>query len=818
MDEGLFAQLAATPDSVEPYLVLADQLQLRGDPRGTLIVIQRALETATGGDAADLRKREGEALLAHLGEWYPIEAEARKNITARWRWGFIHRAGANGAPALAKLLAAPHVDSTLVELHIEPNYAPNHALLVSELVAAWPHALRRLTIEGHGNHSSIVLGNPIAMPAARSPLEELCLRGKAVSFAAPPPPSLRRLEIRCPDFELASLAGFAWPALEELSIETATIDLALDEFPQLRRLALRNTANTDELVERLIAHPKFAALTHLDLYGGTLTAAGAELLRPFRDRIELELRQNLIRKAKDQRQGNAPMDRGRFARSATRACTNGPDPIARLAKATSFATAGGPLTAISDRMALARTLEPFAKLKACRELGAEIEAELRPHYGDHLRGIWQDAALACEQLDLLFDAEAAQWLVVREAHWTDRAKTVTAACSHIAELRVRRGDAAGAASLLATVQAGARDKPDRGEQAGMLRQQGNVELTRSNFVAAEQHYRNALAIYEELGQIENQGIVLSELSSAFWYRQDLDGAEQMLRQAIGMVKPGSLALASTYYNLGAILNGANRIDDSIEAATEALTLFEANTHRGGQGQALSLLGELWQRKNEPDKAIELLERAIGFERESGRRRELGITLGNLSRVALDRGDWTKARECCEEAVEIHRECSNKYNEGMQLMGLGDAAVGDNELAEADACYFDATVPLRAISNHIGLSAVHLRRGIVAQLTGKREVAMNYYRQAGAEAMRGHNEEMLGWIDMWIALLAAQVRDANPANVALNRARKEIRATSVQGCETLAMTVAVVARLLGETSNVLPEPRCWDSRIIRRLAQ
>jgi tetratricopeptide (TPR) repeat protein len=266
------------------------------------------------------------------------------------------------------------------------------------------------------------------------------------------------------------------------------------------------------------------------------------------------------------------------------------------------------------------------------------------------------------------------------------------------------------------------------------------------------------------------------------------------------------------------LNGANRIDDSIEAATQALSLFEVNNHRGGQSQALSLLGELWQRKNEPDKAVALLERAIGFERESGRRRELGITLGNLSRVALDLGEWAKVRVCCEEAVEIHREVGNKYNEGMQLMGLGDAAIGENELAEADQCYFDALVPLRAINSHVGISAAHLRRGIVAQLSSKREVAIKYYRQAIGDAAQSHDVEMPGWVEMWIALLAAQAGDQKAANAALNRAYAAMPATSVQGCETLAMTVAVVARLLGETSNILPEPQSWDSRIIRRLAQ
>ena len=162
-------------------------------------------------------------------------------------------------------------------------------------------------------------------------------------------------------------------------------------------------------------------------------------------------------------------------------------------------------------------------------------------------------------------------------------------------------------------------------------------------------------------------------------------------------------------------------------------------------------------------------------RAAGRKRELGVTLGNVSRVALDLGEWAKVRACCEEAVEIHREVSNKYNEGMQLMGLADAATGEGNFEEADAWLVEALVPLKAINNYQGLAAVHHRRGIAAQLTGKREVAERHYKQAMVDATRGNWAEMHGWVEMWIALLAAQANEAKPARAALKRAHAAIPA-------------------------------------------
>ena len=311
--------------------------------------------------------------------------------------------------------------------------------------------------------------------------------------------------------------------------------------------------------------------------------------------------------------------------------------------------------------------------------------------------------------------------------------------------------------------------------------------------------------------------MLGELSSAYWYRSDFAGAEQMLRRALELKHDDSAGTGSTYYNLAAILNGANRVEEAIAAATTALDYFTRHEHLGGQGQALSILGELWQRNNEHPRALELLERAVTLFRAAGRDRELGITLGSIGRVALDLGDWAKAREVCEQAVDIHREVGNKYNEGIQLTSIADAAIGEREWDEADAWLQEALVPLEAIKNHQGIAAVRHRRGIVAQLSGKRAIAERFYKQAMVDATRGNWPEMHGWVEMWIALAAAQAKAAKAARAALQRAQAAIPASSVQGVETLAMTNAVVARLLGEAVE-LPLPASWDSRIIATLGE
>ncbi|HWU85793.1 MAG TPA: TIGR02996 domain-containing protein, partial [Kofleriaceae bacterium] len=63
----LYARVAASPAELGPRLVLADALQLAGDPRGELIALQLAIAEGI----ADAKARSRAAVLAkrHLAEW-----------------------------------------------------------------------------------------------------------------------------------------------------------------------------------------------------------------------------------------------------------------------------------------------------------------------------------------------------------------------------------------------------------------------------------------------------------------------------------------------------------------------------------------------------------------------------------------------------------------------------------------------------------------------------------------------------------------------------------------------------------------------------
>src|SRR5690242_13390168 len=82
------ARAGPDPDDLAPYLVLADWLQQQGDPRGELIAIQCARETA---DMPELAANEQALFDAHLAAWLGNADDAYRvgELELVWRRGFV---------------------------------------------------------------------------------------------------------------------------------------------------------------------------------------------------------------------------------------------------------------------------------------------------------------------------------------------------------------------------------------------------------------------------------------------------------------------------------------------------------------------------------------------------------------------------------------------------------------------------------------------------------------------------------------------------------------------------------------------------------
>jgi uncharacterized protein (TIGR02996 family) len=106
-DAGLEARIAEDTDALEPYLVYADWLQERGDPRGELITIQILMETADPQTHEALKKRERDLLGKHLAY---LRGPLPPSAPTYHRRGFVRQIDCFGTQNLEDIIAALAID------------------------------------------------------------------------------------------------------------------------------------------------------------------------------------------------------------------------------------------------------------------------------------------------------------------------------------------------------------------------------------------------------------------------------------------------------------------------------------------------------------------------------------------------------------------------------------------------------------------------------------------------------------------------------------------------------------------------------------
>lgn len=264
---------AAPADEPGPVMVLADWLQSIGHPRGALIALSLAKETATGERWTELH----EAARAHL-ERHKKELVPELGGRLLWRRGFIHRVE----------LDEESVVLAWLEQHLQhPSFRLLRELAVTHTIAAELRALaptlRKLEIRGH---VGVGPGSLRALLATAPRLRSLTLHGlpadKTLEHAA-----LAELSITS-----TGEPPFGEDDASRRPLSTWLRRLNRNLLPELAHLAVHvrpehgDLGGLDAACEALAKANVTGALTHLHLSGPALSDEGAHALATARRRSQ----------------------------------------------------------------------------------------------------------------------------------------------------------------------------------------------------------------------------------------------------------------------------------------------------------------------------------------------------------------------------------------------------------------------------------------------------------------------------------------------------------------------------------------------------
>jgi uncharacterized protein (TIGR02996 family) len=295
-EPALVDAIEADRDAAAPYLVYADWLSQRGDPRGELIVVQDELARATDPERqALLRAREQELLDAHLAEWMGGEVRGPR-IELTWQRGFLdtlyldYRQADTGG--FARLMRSPLCRFVRV-IHLRTHVREGlPALLASPVL----RHVETLCLGSYRFESFSTRGIADRFPD----LVSLDCDSAALDLQELRFPALRSLGIALDGFKLANLEAIAAadvPRLESLLIWGGYMQeddepwfpadhcrrlFDATAFPALRTLRFDSCGFGDQLVDALVGSTLLPQLDELVVDDREVTAAGRERLERAR--------------------------------------------------------------------------------------------------------------------------------------------------------------------------------------------------------------------------------------------------------------------------------------------------------------------------------------------------------------------------------------------------------------------------------------------------------------------------------------------------------------------------------------------------------
>lgn len=253
-----------------------------------------------------------------------------------------------------------------------------------------------------------------------------------------------------------------------------------------------------------------------------------------------------------------------------------------------------------------------------------------------------------------------------------------------------------------------------------------------------QHLATAAELLAELGHVGGidhdlpQRAVDALAAAASWTQaRDATASVELWDRALALVPPGSTARRLALVLGRAEAHAAAGRHEDAEA--DADTVLRATASGPVRARALTVLGEIEQRRGDLDRSLEHLRAAVDLARACDDRDALAVALHTLGMTAIFQGDHDLAESVVTEALGVYRATGHRRGQGWAEQNLGWIAFnrGDADGAlrwvEASTATFEALQDWGAQAFATGL------RGWVRYLQGRLEEAQADARAALALA-------------------------------------------------------------------------------------
>ncbi len=292
-----------------------------------------------------------------------------------------------------------------------------------------------------------------------------------------------------------------------------------------------------------------------------------------------------------------------------------------------------------------------------------------------------------------------------------------------------------------------RENKDRQNEGATLGNLGIASYSLGDYAKAIDYQQQRLAIARELNDRRGEGNALGNLGSAYRslgdYTQAIDYFQQHL--AIARELKDRKNEGNTLGNLGSVYSFLGDYAKAIKYGQQHLAIAREINDRRGEENALAILGSAYSFLGDHPKAVEYGQQQLTIAQEIKDPQSEGSALGNLGMAYSFLRDYAKAIKYNEQWLDIARKIGDLNGEGTALNNLGVALLSAGNLPKAESTLRAAIQARESLRERLGSNDAnkvaifeqqaqtyrHLQQVLIAQ--NKTEAALEIAERGRARA-------------------------------------------------------------------------------------
>ena len=242
--------------------------------------------------------------------------------------------------------------------------------------------------------------------------------------------------------------------------------------------------------------------------------------------------------------------------------------------------------------------------------------------------------------------------------------------------------------------------------------------------------RAALEWLHESGRAQD-AMAMAGALRWFWVmkREVSDGTEWLERTLAHREGVDASIVARALNGAGLLAGRRLAFDESFDALTEAMEIYQRLGDRGGEArQAYQLMATAWLR-DDLEEANRLAPAAERINREVGDTWMLAWTLAVWATMARLQGDLEEAREKMTESHRLFLDHSGVLDVGWSALRLGAVARDEGDYIEANNRYTEGRALLVIAGDSLGVAHADAGLGAMAWLAGDHDYALELFKSA-----------------------------------------------------------------------------------------